>query len=558
MYLRTTKRRNKDGSEVSYYALAENSRHPEKGHVEARVVHSFGRADRLDRAVLERLVSSIQRVLDEENGEPVVDRDVIGDIEIEAVFELGVVHVVKALWERLGIGAAISSHITQKKLKAPHLAALLAMTMQRLERPGSKLACHERWRTRVWLPQAQDLALGQLYRALDLLAEHGDAIEREVFWTSVDLFKLDVDLVFYDATTAWFETNEEDVASHNWRGLRFDPLRKRGHSKEGRDNDPQVLIALAVTREGVPVRSWIFPGNTPDVTTVARIKDDLRDMRLGRTLFVGDAGMYSKGNLEELAKGAGKYILATPIRRIKEIWDEVLSHPGRYAEIAPNLRAKEVVIGDGERRRRYILCLNEEEADRQKWRRAELLETLKAELAALKKDHPKRACQLLASKRFAPYLSQDDSPGAGGRPFLDQSKVKRVEHLDGKFVLTTNDDSLSVADIALGYKGMWIIESCFRRMKTSGLQVRPMFHWMPHRITGHVKLCVLALMIQRAAEIATETTWQQIQAALEPIKAVQYKAEDKTIVQASKIRPEAQSILKKLNISKPKMILNVG
>ena len=325
-----------------------------------------------------------------------------------------------------------------------------------------------------------------------LLAFHGDAIEEAVFWNSVDLFKLDVDLVFYDATTAWFETDEADVASHEWRGLTFEPLRQRGHSKEGRDNDPQVVIALAVTREGIPVRSWIFPGNTPDVATVKRIKDDLRDMRLGRTLFVGDAGLYSKANLEELAKGAGKYILATPIRRITmrgcgdpaphgEIRDEVLSHPGRYAEIAPNLRAKEVVIGDGERRRRYILCLNQEEAERQKWRRAALLETLEAELDALKADHPKRACRLLASKRFAPYLAQDEN----GRPYLDRDKVKRAEHLDGKFVLTTNDDTLSVADIALGYKGMWIIESCFRRMKTTGLEVRPMFHWMPQRITAH-------------------------------------------------------------------------
>jgi hypothetical protein len=554
MYLRTTQRRNKDGSVVRYYALAENTRHPEKGHVEARVVHSFGRADRLDRAVLERLVASIRRVLAEESSEPMVERAGVGDIEIEAVFELGVAHVVKSLWNRLGIGAAIASTIAEKKLKAPHLAALLAMAMQRLERPGSKLACHERWLERVWLPEARHLALGQLYRALDLLAEHGDAIEQTVFWNSVDLFKLDVDLVFYDATTAWFETDEEDLAEHHWRGLSFAPLRQLGHSKEGRDNDPQVVIALAVTREGVPVRSWIFPGNTPDVTTVKRIKDDLRAMRLGRTLFVGDAGLYSAANLEALAKGAGKYILATPIRRIKEIKDEVLSHPGRYAEIAPNLRAKEVFIGDGESRRRYILCLNEEEADRQKWRRAKLLETLQAEIAALKTDHPKRACQLLSSKRFAPYLSQDEN----ARAYLDRDKVRRAEHLDGKFVLTTNDDSLSVADIALGYKGMWIIESCFRRLKTTGLEVRPMFHWMPHRITAHVKLCVLALMIQRAAEIATERTWRQIHALLTPIKAVRYTAEGRSIVQTSKIRPEARGVLKTLDIATPKTILDVA
>lgn len=558
MYLRTTQRRNKDGSVVRYYALAENVRHAEKGHVEARVVHSFGRADRLDKVVLERLVSSIRRVLAEEGGTSVVDGATdgtgAGGIEIEAIFELGVVHVASALWDKLGIGVAIASRVYAKKLKAPHVAALLAMAIQRLDRPGSKRACHERWLERVWLPEARDLSLGQLYRALDLLAEHGDAIEQEVFWNSADLFKLDVDLVFYDATTAWFETDEEDIASHQWRSLTFEPLRKRGHGKEGRDNDPQVVVALAVTREGVPVRSWIFPGNTPDVTTVTRIKDDLRGMRLGRTLFVGDAGFYSKANLEELAKGAGKYILATPIRRIKEIKDAVLSHPGRYAEIAPNLRAKEVVIGDGERRRRYILCLNEEEAERQKRHRTEILALLEAELVALKKDHPKAACRLLASRRFAPYLGQDDN----GRPFIDRDKVRRAEHLDGKFVLTTNDDTLSVVDIALGYKGMWIIESCFRKMKTTGLAVRPMFHWMPHRITAHVKLCVLALMIQRMAEIATSMTWRQIHDTLEPVKAVRYRSENRTIVQTSKIQPDTRDILKTLIISTPKTILTVA
>jgi len=555
MYLRITKRRNKDGSIVRYYALAENVRHPEKGYVEAKVVHSFGRSDRIDRASLERLIQSIRRVLDDSGDAVSLDAPArIGDVEIEGSFDLGVVHVAKALWQKLGIGEAIQKRVQEKKLKAPHEAALLAMTAQRLDRPGSKLACHERWLDRVWLPEAKDLGLYQLYRALDLLAEHGEAIEEEVFWNSVDLFKLDVDLIYYDATTAWFETDDEDVASHEWRGLNFEPLRKRGHSKEGRDNDPQVIIALAVTREGVPVRSWIFPGNTADVATVTKIKDDLRGMRLGRTLFVGDAGMYSAANLKELSKGAGRYVLATPIRKVKEIKDEVLSHPGRYADIAPNLRAKEVIIGDGERRRRYILCLNQDEADRQKWRRAEILKTLKAELESLKKDHPKAACRLVASKRFGRYLSLDDK----GRPYLDKDKVKRAEHLDGKFVLTTNDDTLSVADIALGYKGMWIIESCFKKMKTTGLEVRPMFHWMPQRITAHVKLCVLALMIQRAAELATELPWNRLTATLAPLKAVKYTSENSTIVQATKIRPESAAIFKKIDISKPKTILAVN
>jgi hypothetical protein len=555
MYLRTTQRRNKDGSTVRYYALAENARHPETGHVEAKVVHSFGRADRLDRAALERLVRSIRRVLDGDGAQTSAgEKAAVPAIEIEASFELGIVHVVEELWARLGIDNAIATRLAAEERHAPHAAALLAMAAQRLARPGSKLACHQRWLDRVWLPAAKNLSLSQLYRALDVLAEHGDAIEEEVFWSGADLFKLDVDLVFYDATTAWFECDEEDIASETWRGLTFEPLRKRGHSKEGRDNDPQVVIALAVTRDGLPVRSWVLPGNTPDVTTVQRIKEDLRQMRLGRTLFVGDAGLYAKANLAELSKGAGRYILATPIGRVKEVRDEVLSRPGRYAEITPNLRAKEVIVGQGERRRRYILCLNVEEAEREKRHRDEILELLQLELDRLGSDHPKAACRLLASKRFGPYLAQD----AHGRPFIDRAKVRRAEQLDGKFVLTTNDDTLSVADIALGYKGMWIIEACFRRMKTTGLGIRPMFHWTPRRIVAHVKLCVLALMIQRAAEIATHTPWSRLADVLERLEAVRYTAEGETIVQASRITPELAAILKNLDISRPKPILSVG
>jgi hypothetical protein len=555
MYLRTTQRRNRDGSIVRYYALAENVRDPKKGHVEAKVVHSFGRADRLDRATLERLVRSIRRVLDADAGEaPAGEKGRERAIEIEASFDLGVIHVVEQLWDRLGIGRAMAERLAADERHAPHEAALLAMTAQRLARPGSKLACHKRWLERVWLPAARDLSLDQLYRALDVLAEHGDAIEEEVFWHSIDLFKLDVDLVFYDATTAWFECDDEDVAPESWRGLTFAPLRKRGHSKEGRDNDPQVVIALAVTRDGMPVRSWVLPGDTADVTAVARIKEDLRQMRLGRALFVGDAGLYAKANLAELTRGAGRYILATPIGRVKEIKDEVLSRPGRYAAITPNLRAKEVVIGQGERRRRYILCLNAEEAEREQRHRREILDLLQLELDHLASDHPKAACRLVASKRFGPYLSLD----AEGRPYIDRAKVRRAEQLDGKFVLTTNDDSLSAADIALGYKGMWIIEACFRKMKTTGLGIRPMFHWTPRRIVAHVRLCVLALMIQRAVEIAAGTPWSQLADVLERLKAVRYTAEGETIVQASRIGPELAAILKKLDISRPKPILAVG
>jgi hypothetical protein len=132
----------------------------------------------------------------------------------------------------------------------------------------------------------------QCYRALDFLAGWAEEIERAVFLKAADLFRLDGDLIFYDTTTAYFEIDEPDEDEQAFAGRLYASLRRRGHSKEGRDNQPQVIIALAVTRDGLPVRSWVLPGNTADVTTVARIKDDLRAWRLGRCLFVGDAGMY--------------------------------------------------------------------------------------------------------------------------------------------------------------------------------------------------------------------------------------------------------------------------
>jgi transposase len=557
MYLRITERRNRDGSTVAYYALAESVWNADAKRAEARVVHNFGRSDQVDRAALQRLVNSINRVLDAGEG-LAGNPSGIPEIAIERVFELGVVLTARALWEELGIGEAIRDCTSRAALTAPHEIALFAMAANRLDDPVSKLACVERWLPDIaWLPDAAGLTIDQCYRALDFLAVWSDRIERDVFLRTADLFSLDVDLIFYDTTTAYFEIDDPDENQKEFAGRLYAPLRRRGHSKEGRDNQPQVIIALAVTRDGMPVRSWVLPGDTADVATVARIKDDLRAWRLGRCLFVGDAGMYSANNLAALSRGLGRYILAVPMRKVKDIETEVLTRPGRYKQVADNLQVKEVWIGDGERRKRYVLCLNPHEAERERQHRAQLLRELDAELTLLEQredDHPKAACALLASRRFGRYLS----PDWRGRPQLDLAKIKAAEKFDGKFVVISNDDTLTAEDIALGYKGGWIIESCFRRMKQTGLEVRPMFHWTPRRIEAHVKLCVLALQIQRAAEIRCAQPWARIAHTLGQLKAVRYRSDSRTIVQRTKTTAGLAEALKKLGISMPKQILSIA
>src|SRR3954464_16055957 len=559
MYLRVTERRNRNGASVAYYALAENVWNAQTKRSEAQVIHTFGRADQLDKAALQRLVASIQRVIDADAAGAIATRDKasLPDIEIDAVFELGIVLAARTLWEDIGIGAAIRGCIAEGELSAPHAMALFAMAVQRLDDPGSKLSCATRWLPDIAdLPEAQDLTLHQFYRALDFLAAWSDQIERAVFLRAADLFRLDVDLIFYDTTTAYFEIDEPDEHCELWGGKLYAPLRRRGHNKEGRDNQPQVIIALAVTRDGMPVRSWVLPGDTADVATVARIKDDLRAWRLGRCVFVGDAGMYSAETLAALSRGLGRSALAVPMETVKDVETEVLTRPGRYKPVADNLQGKEVVVGEGERRKRYVLCLNPQEAERERAHREQVLKELCAELNLLREreaDHPKAACDLLASRRYGRYLTTDST----GRPRLDAAKVKAAAKFDGKFVVITNDDTLSAEDIALGYKGGWIIESCFRRMKQTGLEVRPMFHWTARRIEAHVKLCVLALQMQRAAEIRCGLPWARIAHELGALKAVRYQAGGRGIVQRTKIAGALAALLKTLGIPIPKQLLAV-
>ncbi len=132
------------------------------------------------------------------------------------------------------------------------------------------------------------------------------------------------------------------------------------------------------------MRSWVFPGNTSDVDTVKKVREDLRGWKLGRALFVADSGMNSATNRDELARACGKYLLATRMASVSEIKEEVLTKPGRFKTIAENLQAKEVVVGDGELRRRYILCYNPREAERERKHREQVVKELEEELKAIR------------------------------------------------------------------------------------------------------------------------------------------------------------------------------
>lgn len=551
MYLRTIQRHNADGSVVKYYQLAENVWDPQKRCAVAKVVYSFGRAGQVDQDAMRRLARSILRVF---SGEEALAAE--PDVRILQSWPYGGAYVLEALWSELEIPRVLEEQVRLEGTRQPVERALFAMVANKALCPYSKLYCHEQWlKEEVFFPGRETPQLAHLYRAMDFLEGHKEAIERAVFFRVADLFNVDVDLIFYDTTSLHFEIDEEDeVDTHGnaASGRRpYKALRKRGHSKNGRSDAPQIVVGLAVTRDGLPVRSWVFPGNTNDATTIEKVKEDLKGWRLNRCVFVGDAGMNSEENRRRLALGGGTYILATRLRAGDEVSKDVLTRPGRYQVVAGNLRVKEVVVGDGERRNRYVVCHNPQEAERQKRHREKLLEQLRLELESQREPlrdghHAKKTCQLLTSARYGRYLRQTRA----GLPKIHQAAIAAEAKLDGKWVITSNDDTLSAEDLALGYKQLMRVEECWRSMK-SGLRTRPVFHWTPHRICAHISLCVLALLLERIAEQRAGDTWRNIVARLDTIKVVEYERGPARILQTTEVRPDLATLLRRLKVSPP-------
>jgi transposase len=419
------------------------------------------------------------------------------------------------------------------------------MVANRLCEPESKLGVWDRWLQKVYMPSCASLKLQNMYEAMDLFYEHAEQIEKQIFNQTANLFNLQVDLIFYDTTTASFSIDYEDEEDSEGG------CRKFGYCKEG-GWGPQVVVALAVTRDGLPVKSWVFPGNTADVTTVDKVRSELRGWNLNRAIFVADSGVNSEDNRLELSRACGKYLLATRMGSVAEIKKDVLTKRGRYTVIRDNLHAKEVIVGEGERRRRYILCYNPKEAERQKKHRKQIVAFLEKELEShrSRKATAQWAIDLLASHRYKRYVTITKSKNIR----IDRGSIREAEKYDGKWVLETNDDTISVEDAACGYKGLMIIERCFRSLKRTQIKMTPMFHWVPRRIETHVKICVLALLIERIAEISCGEPWSRIRRGLEQLQISHFLTKEYSFYRRNEISAKARNILKKLNIPVPRLI----
>src|SRR3954466_2004848 len=508
MYLRTTQRRRKDGSLVRYVQLAHNRR--VGGVTQAEVLLNLGREDQLDIDGLRRLAASITRFTDGDGGGMPLP-GAPGEFDVTGSRPLGGVWLLGGLWRALGVDRALGGVLGPRRFSTDVERVLFALVANRALDPCSKLAAAEGASCDVHIPGLAGMDEDQAYRAMDLLVE-ADAqakLQEAVFFACADLLNLEVDLLFFDTTSTYFERDEAEQGDGAFRVF--------GHSKDHRPDLPQIVIGLAVTREGIPVRVWCWPGNTNDMSVIGEVKDGLRGWRLGRVVTVVDRGFSSDENLRYLTRAGGHWIAGERMRDGSPDAQQALSRQGRYQSVRDNLRVKEVHVGDGDAAKRFIVCHNPAEAERDKSAREDTIARLQAELERIatarakstsaKADgaHHRAECALRDHPSLGRYLRQTPS----GRLRIDRAKITAEERLDGKYLLSTSDPDLSAEDVALGYKNLLEAERGFRDLKST-LELRPVFHRLEHRIRAHILLCWLALLMIRLAERQTALTWRRI------------------------------------------------
>ena len=321
---------------VSYLQLAHNERHPRTGSPVAKVIHNFGRADLVDREALRRLVASISRFLEPEQA---VAAAAAGQVEVLEARRMGGSWVLGRLWERLEIGQAICRVASGRRLDGRAAERVIfALVAQRALEPASKLAATRWVAERVFIEDCPGFSDDAAYRAMDFLLGALEEIAAEVFASVAHLLNLDVDIVFAVTTSTYWEM---EVAAELAETAAEDDgdddslpeeagARLFGHSKDHRDDLPQVVIAMAVTRDGIPVRCWTFPGDTGDQKIIRKVKDDLGGWNLRRLVWVADRGFASAANRAYLARGGGHYIHAEKLRGTNAEAAAALARQGRY------------------------------------------------------------------------------------------------------------------------------------------------------------------------------------------------------------------------------------
>jgi hypothetical protein len=538
-----------------YLQLVENFW--DRGQTRQRVLCTLGRLDHLqDSGQLDALLASgarfTQKIL-------LLTAHENGQVPIVITRRIGPPLIFERLWQQTGCRDVLRELLADRRFEFPVERALFLTVLHRLCAPGSDRAA-DRWKHDYALDGAEDLQLHHLYRAMAWLGEElpqaqqrgstklvprttKDVIEEQLFARCRDLFT-DLDVVFFDTTSLYFE------------GDGGDELGQYGHSKDHRPDEHQMVVGAVLDGAGRPICCELWPGNTADVTTLIPIVDRLwRRFHIRKICIVADRGMICQATLDDLEQQGWPYILGARMRKQVEVREQVLADRGRFRvvhgprqqsdEPAP-LKVKDVQV-EG---RRYVVCVNAEEVQSDRARRAAIVAALRQQLTQGDK-------ALVGNKGYRRYLKVEGE----GHFAIDEAKLAEEARYDGTWVLRTNTE-LPATEVALQYKKLWMVEQWFRACKAL-LETRPIYHQRDETIRGHVFCSFLALLLRHELQARLEARGQHLEWAdvlrdLERVQYVEVEHTGKRFLLRSELQGTAGRVFQAVGVATPPTVQQLG
>lgn len=492
MYIRIARQR-QGSREYRSLQIAESYRDPDKGGApRTRILAHLGTLENLGEKQIEKLIAGLHRALGRDPSEGRIG-------ELLSARDFGHVYAVCETWNRLGLSPLLDRLGIAGEASFPASDLVRLMVVNRVCDPCSKLALLE-WLDGVHFPGYEEdrPSYHHLLRAMDRLLAVKEQAEPAIAGKFLSLFDREVDLVFYDITSTYFEGD---------RSIGEDDIRRYGYSRDGRFDRRQITIGLVMTRDGIPLCHHVFPGNTVDKATVATVVRDLKGrFDLGKVIFVGDRGMLSDESLETILREELGFIVAHPLRR-SQIAAAVIG------ELGPRFDRKseeEQFLSEERTSVRFVLAYSPQiDREVREERQARLSRADGFVAECLRKltapaSRGRKATSQGTYDRIRDYLRDhhllslyEIDRMEGEVIVLPNEKARAWEEtIGGMLLLETTDMDLPPEEIVRRYKELAEIERGWRALKSS-LMLRPVYHWTEDRIKAHVFLCVLALQIER-------------------------------------------------------------
>lgn len=476
--------------------------------VKQKVIANLGRVDKLKIGSIEKLSQKLLEIVESSKS---VNQSSVPNIEELDRYNYGYI-VYRKIWDRYKLDEILDKLIEDIDIKYDFKSVIFSMVVDRLIKPKSKLALIEN--REDYLNINDKLQLNHIYRSLDILAENKIAIEEALFNQNKTLFNISTDIVFYDVTTFYYESKNEN------------DLKKFGYSKDGKFGDVQVVMGLLIDKNGLPIGYELFSGNTFDSKTMVKVLDNLKGkFNLENVVIVADRGLNSKINLKYIKDAGYDYLMAVSIKSLnKKMKDIILdkqsytnilatqdSKDGLYAykteeyenivkyeEETTNPDTGEITIKKQEikLKEKFICTYTDKRARKDNYDRGRGLDKANK---IIQENQKSSLTSTRSHKKYIKKQTEDDNC----KDFtmgMDWMKIKEQQRYDGFYAITTSKLELDPLEVISNYRNLYKIEDSFRVLKST-FNTRPIYHYKEKRIEAHFIVCFIAFMLERDLEI---------------------------------------------------------